>query len=528
MGQREGRPLGQCPTVRVSLTGIRSSAAELAQHFAQSSDPLDLGKAVHYGEVAAQRAVSVYAYGEAVRHLETALQAQEVLDPDDKLKRCDLLLALGEALMPAGEPKRTAEEIAPRAFELAEALDDHVRILRSCRMAVEGLGRASTVAYATPEFRMWADRADQHAPADGPERARAELAISYALEWTGHPNEANQRLDAALAAARKAGDADVLFDVLQLCIRNWNTIDLEEDALRLVEEFAGHSRAGISARTEARFLWGSSFTLLAFGRREAAETLWRQIDELAGRVNDASVQLYPLFGEWATHILDGELEAAAATGASFATRAEQLGVPAFGRGNAALTSYRPLLLLGRSDEVPNLPSGARQSALRESLKLAHLGRLDEARDALQRAVEQRFPLLTNLVCETVETAILTGDHGITADWAGKLSQVKSSFSSAVADLSCIARHLGAAAALLGDPAQAEAYYRQALEVCGKIRFRPEIALTRLQLAELLLDHDPDRAVEAQGHLDFAVAEFRAMKMTPSLERALRRKGLLGA
>ncbi len=30
-----------------------------------------------------------------------------------------------------------------------------------------------------------------------------------------------------------------------------------------------------------------------------------------------------------------------------------------------------------------------------------------------------------------------------------------------------ARHLGAAASLRGDPAQAEAYYRQALEVCGR-------------------------------------------------------------
>ncbi len=52
-------------------------------------------------------------------------------------------------------------------------------------------------------------------------------------------------------------------------------------------------------------------------------------------------------------------------------------------------------------------------------------------------------------------------------------------------------------------------------------------LTRLQLAELLLDNHPERRAEAQAHLDFSIAEFRAMKMTPSLERALRRKGVLG-
>jgi hypothetical protein len=61
-----------------------------------------------------------------------------------------------------------------------------------------------------------------------------------------------------------------------------------------------------------------------------------------------------------------------------------------------------------------------------------------------------------------------------------------------------------------------------------MRFRPELALTRLQLAELLLEHYPDEKSEALGHLDFAINEFREMKMQPSLERALRHKEILGA
>ena len=61
-----------------------------------------------------------------------------------------------------------------------------------------------------------------------------------------------------------------------------------------------------------------------------------------------------------------------------------------------------------------------------------------------------------------------------------------------------------------------------------MRFRPEIALTRLQLAELLLDHYPEERAEALEHLDFAIGEFRDMKMQPSLERALRHKDILKA
>ena len=61
-----------------------------------------------------------------------------------------------------------------------------------------------------------------------------------------------------------------------------------------------------------------------------------------------------------------------------------------------------------------------------------------------------------------------------------------------------------------------------------MRFRPEAALIRLQLAELLLEHTPQERTEAQEHLDLAIAEFRDMKMQPSLERALRHKEILKA
>ena len=48
------------------------------------------------------------------------------------------------------------------------------------------------------------------------------------------------------------------------------------------------------------------------------------------------------------------------------------------------------------------------------------------------------------------------------------------------------------------------------------------------MSELLLAHHPDERAAAMEHLDFAIAEFRDMKMQPSLERALRHKELLKA
>ena len=93
---------------------------------------------------------------------------------------------------------------------------------------------------------------------------------------------------------------------------------------------------------------------------------------------------------------------------------------------------------------------------------------------------------------------------------------------------CPGRLLGDAAAMAGRLSAARTHYETAIDICTKVRFRPELALTRQHLAELLLDHYPDEHPEALEHLDFAITELRDMKMQPALERALSRKQVLGA
>ncbi len=115
-------------------------------------------------------------------------------------------------------------------------------------------------------------------------------------------------------------------------------------------------------------------------------------------------------------------------------------------------------------------------------------------------------------------------HGV----AALLSPFAGFLSTRSNDVTCIARHLGDASTLNGQHEEGKAFYHQAIHVCTQTRHRPELALTRLGLAELLLDHYPDEHAEAIEHLDFAIGEFREMKMQPSLERALGRKQVLGA
>jgi DNA-binding CsgD family transcriptional regulator len=82
----------------------------------------------------------------------------------------------------------------------------------------------------------------------------------------------------------------------------------------------------------------------------------------------------------------------------------------------------------------------------------------------------------------------------------------------------VARHLGDAAKLVGDGKSARTYYKQPLEVAGKVRFRPEIALIHVRRAELMLEESDDSNV--LEHLGVAIPELRDMKMQPELARAL--------
>jgi tetratricopeptide (TPR) repeat protein len=127
----------------------------------------------------------------------------------------------------------------------------------------------------------------------------------------------------------------------------------------------------------------------------------------------------------------------------------------------------------------------------------------------------------------LEAAVIIG-HRQSAGLLLKRLNVPGLYTTGQSFPTCITRHLGGAAALLCRYDEARQHYQEAIRVCTEMPFRPELALTRLQLAELLLEHYPAEKKEALEHLDFAIKEFREMKMQPSLERALRHKEILKA
>jgi eukaryotic-like serine/threonine-protein kinase len=94
--------------------------AELAHHFFLAGPGGDVEKTVAYTRRAGDRAVTLLAYEEAVRHYEMALRAFERRTVKDAREKCELYLSLGDAHAKAGDMPE-AKEAFVAAAELARA-----------------------------------------------------------------------------------------------------------------------------------------------------------------------------------------------------------------------------------------------------------------------------------------------------------------------------------------------------------------------------------------------------------------------
>jgi tetratricopeptide (TPR) repeat protein len=234
--------------------------------------------------------------------------------------------------------------------------------------------------------------------------------------------------------------------------------------------------------------------------------------------------------------IDGRLEDALAISERAKTIGEETGLPVYSNVMSYLGSNRARSYLGEYD--PDEAARGMEAVYPGyphmfANLLADMGRTDEVNNILDSCVVQRtdldspdYEFATIVDLNLLQAAIKVG-HCPAIEKLLRWASGKTLFTPYFG-LFVPTRYQGGAAALLGKYDEARKYYMEAIRVCTEMPFRPELALSRLQLAELLLQHYPDEKKEALEHLDFAIKEFREMKMQPSLERALRHKEILKA
>jgi tetratricopeptide (TPR) repeat protein len=520
---------------------LKEHAAELAEHFSHSTDPTDLAKAVFYAEMAAKKATDVYAYGEAVRLLEQALKVQQVLDPEDKTKRCDLLLALGDALLLAGDYQRVVGSEAPQALSLAEDISDNTRASRACLLAIRGLGMLGPTLMVSAEAEKWAAGADRYAGPDTIERAWADATLGFVkVSGINASSEGGALVNRALDLARRLGDPDTYWWAAGLCLFMMSAPQHDKERLRLAEELVEQSRTGVNVLLLGWGLWGMMHTFLQFGQRHRAEDVMSEMRTLAERSGQAYIVVLSMLNDACMAAWDGRLEEALAIRRRTLARAEELGIFEYAAlwGN---TMLRQRVHLGSAERaLESVLHGSRNyprsyaNDIGILFCLMHLGRHAEVTEMLEHLIIERPGIgsaedetLSWLDVQSLEVAVLAG-HRQAAELLLRRLAGGRAVTNGLFWTTCVARHLGGACAFLDKPDEACKYYQEAMKVCTETKFRPELALTRLQLAELLLEHYPKERAEALEHLDFAIKEFQDMKMQPSLERALKHKEILGA
>ena len=242
------------------------------------------------------------------------------------------------------------------------------------------------------------------------------------------------------------------------------------------------------------------------GDRQTAEPLLRELIELPERAPESGVVAYALAAEALIAQMDGKLEVAVEA-------AHRL------PGDTGLLQVRvgvtrTLFMLGRVDDyfAMNPTSGAW-----EAYTFAQAGRREEAQTILDTydpgGAALDVPLMVldgSVLLEDEARARALSDHVV------EMWQPVAALWPTITD-----RHLGEAYAFLGEVDEALIRFEAAIKLAERMPWRPELAIARFGRAKLLLAHDPDGRAEALADLDWALGEFREMKMQPYVEEALR-------
>lgn len=499
------------------LSGREADAPPLDQllHHLRHALMADVDKVVELTTQAGDRALTLLSFTEAARHYESAMSLLPISEADG-LRRCRLLLALGEARLAEYEPT-TVRDTFGSAAHLALTLGAPQELRRAVVGLVAGtefgtvdesMGTLLTAALERPEFDGVAVRAIARAalarllpPGDArlaecardaailvestdDEHARAFVLLTLLLVTWGRssPEARRDTATAVLGAARSCGDRESEMEALNLrSAAAWELGDrvaAESDLALLSTLSAESQRPFFQALTTMR----RASSALATGRYEDAEALTGRLGPAASRSSNFQ---------------------AAQLAQSFAALRDR------GRTAALEPVVRAVV------ELTDAPAWRAVAAVID----LELERPDRCLAALHRFRSEgldhisgdwlRLPTLAYLA----EVAAALGDAAAADELFGELAPFRSRnvvVAHGLLTTGSAARNLAVLAAVLGRTTTAEALFEQALADNISWKLRPWVVRTRLAYAEFLeRASSPARAAQ---HRRQGLSEARALGM----------------
>lgn len=517
---------------KVYADDLEGRYIELAHHFMNAAGEAGSHKSLDYLQLAGEQAVARFAYADAVRLFEAALQ-----HPTGRSRRCDLLLALADAQMRAasgqrarstfmqaadtakalGDQARFAQAALGFAGQLAdfglvsepliELLEEALQILDEDALALRArvLGRLADALYwVDPERRPGVAEERARLSAEGVRLARQAgdpdaLAAALHGRWyaTWRPDNAEERRTIA-AELHKVADGAGNWE-LSLLGRMWSVITALElgdvqTADAEIDAYAAKSEAlGQRYLSAWPTLWRATRAMMQ-GRFLAAEELNRQALGLSERAPDAKlIENAATLQRWFLDDERGRREALEGGLEGFSDR-----FPGFPSWRLPLALMR--LAAGDPEaaraELEQFASSGFGRLQRDANWLATMTLLAEICAALGE--ENRAPLLYELLAPYSDRCVVIGYAAVCR--------------------SSVSLQLGQLAALMDRWEAAEQHFSAALTVNRRVGARPALAHTKYRYARALLARgrgdDQDRA---QGLLEEGRQEASTLGMSHLLE-----------
>jgi DNA-binding SARP family transcriptional activator/tetratricopeptide (TPR) repeat protein len=492
---------------------------ELALHAVAGSE---FERAISFARRGGDRALAMLAYEEAVRLYELALDAL-ALSAADEERRCELLLALGDARTRSGD-----SAAAKHAFLEAAEIARRVGLPQQLAQAALGYGGRIVWSRAGGDERLvplLEEALRRLGDEDVDLRVRLLARLSGALRDEPSRERRDELSLEAIELARRSGNASSLAYALGARGHAIAAPDTTEELLSLGTELCETARslgdrervtAGHAVRTLALLIRGD----VRLAEREAAA-----FNVLAAEIKQVP-QLWDAASTGALLALNAgrfaEAEALSAEALEYGKRAlPDAAVPIHVLHEFALRDFRgglerlepsvrelvesyPARGVFRCALVYLYARGARASeAERELRDLAAAGF-----QALAFDQEWLFgmALLAEAAVFVSDAASAARLYPLLEPW-GDLNAVDQ----AEGTRGSVRRYLGLLARLLERPDEAVAHFEAALLANERMGARPWLARTQEDFASLVMEREPERGREL---LDAALAAYRELGMEP--------------
>jgi hypothetical protein len=513
-------------------------AAELSRHFAEAEVVLGTEKLVKYSLLAGEKALTSYAWEEALQHFQRGLAAKaassEGTGPARDGEEAALLFGLGRAQLGALDrlQQQQAVDILGRAFHYYETQGDVSQAVAIAQytLPIDAMGRAEASQYIPRALKL--------TPSDSPVAGRLLAAYGYELGRLENDYQGAQETFArALAIAQREQDPSLEVRILSASANVDNFQMRLRDTLEKARQAIGLAQALDDPQSAWSAHLDTTRALIALGEADGARHHASVSLELAEKLRDrfrlatafrVNLALHRQLGDWeqARDLADRGLAVVPQETQLLWDRAVlEYELGEYHRGEVYLERFlepiplRPGGLVGSTAAV--IPLIARITGA--------LDRLDVSARCAEILVSSPLtnPFFANLARAGLGLmAVLHHDAASCAEHYANLDTVRG-----ILIYFCISgdRLLGLLSHTMDNLDQASQHFEDALGFCRKAGYRPELAWTCCDYADTLLArHQPGDRQRAMSLLDECLRITRELGMRPLMERALSRREILRA